>query len=184
MKNRQELAMYFAKRKCKIGAEIGVAKGVYSELLCQTIPNLKLFCIDAWQAYPGYRDYARQKTLDNMYKEAQQRLLPYDCQIIKAFSVQAAKIFPDGFFDFVYIDANHAYASVLTDIATWTQKVRVGGIISGHDYLVLAERNVGVKTAVDEYTKKMNYTLHVTEWDGKNLSDEETLPNWYFIKKT
>jgi len=35
--------------------------------------------------------------------------------------------------DFCFIDADHKYESVRNDIRYWMQKIRVGGIISGHD---------------------------------------------------
>lgn len=34
----------------------------------------------------------------------------------------------------VYIDGDHAYESVKTDILCWLPKVRAGGILAGHDY--------------------------------------------------
>lgn len=49
-------------------------------------------------------------------------------------SSEAAKFIPDGYADIVYIDACHDYKSVKKDIELWTPKVRVGGIIAGHDY--------------------------------------------------
>ncbi|MEK6897374.1 MAG: hypothetical protein AABW93_02500, partial [Nanoarchaeota archaeon] len=46
MKNRQALARHFAKLGYRVGAEIGVCTGYYSNILCQTIPNLKLYDLD------------------------------------------------------------------------------------------------------------------------------------------
>lgn len=48
MKNRTELAKYFAELGFKTGAETGVLKGVYSKELCDMNLGLKLYCIDAW----------------------------------------------------------------------------------------------------------------------------------------
>lgn len=36
-------------------------------------------------------------------------------------------------FDFLYIDADHETASVLSDIAAWKPLVRRGGLLAGHD---------------------------------------------------
>jgi hypothetical protein len=36
--------------------------------------------------------------------------------------------------DMVFIDGDHKYASVITDILTYAPLVRPGGIICGHDY--------------------------------------------------
>ena len=51
VKNRIELARYFVELGFKVGAEIGVEKGYYSDLLCSTILGLKLYCIDSWKTY-------------------------------------------------------------------------------------------------------------------------------------
>ena len=50
----------------------------------------------------------------------------------------AATLFPDGHFDWVYLDATHTYAEAKRDLEVWYPKVRVGGLVSGHDYQVAA----------------------------------------------
>lgn len=46
----------------------------------------------------------------------------------------AAPLVPDGWADFVFVDAGHSYAAVRDDIARWLPKVRAGGWFGGHDY--------------------------------------------------
>ena len=48
--------------------------------------------------------------------------------------MDVVKQFKDGSLDFVYIDANHEFRSVIDDISEWGKKVKVGGIVSGHDF--------------------------------------------------
>src|SRR3990167_907724 len=55
---------------------------------------------------------------------------------IKKSSVEAAKDFQDGSLDAVYIDAAHDEDSVREDIRTWRAKIKPGGILSGHDYVL------------------------------------------------
>ena len=62
--NRTTLAEEFARRGYTRGVEIGTGSGVYSEILCRTIPNLKLITIDRFECYPGNIDYPRQDVLD------------------------------------------------------------------------------------------------------------------------
>jgi len=123
-----------AKLGFKKGAEVGVEKGFFAEALCAGIPDLKLYCIDAWTTYQGWYDYTTQSKLDEIYNETKQRLVNYDCKIIKGFSMDVVKTFEDESLDFVYIDAAHDFQSVTNDICEWTKKVRKGGIISGHDF--------------------------------------------------
>ena len=65
--------------------------------------------------------------------------------IIRKTSVQAAKQFKNGSLDFVFIDGAHDTESVCADIDTWYPKVKVGGIIAGHDY----KSHRGVEIAVN-----------------------------------
>jgi hypothetical protein len=132
---REELASLFAELNFKIGAEIGVEQGLYSEILCKANPKLELYCIDSWQVYEGYKDFTIQTTLDKAEADTRKRLAPYNCHIIKDWSIEAVKKFEDNLLDFVYIDGNHDFQNVTNDIYEWSKKVRKGGIISGHDYV-------------------------------------------------
>ena len=118
-----------------VGAEVGVECGLYSERLCKLIPGLKLYLVDCWQPYKGYRDHVNKEKLNGFYEETRERVKPYDCILIREWSVEAAKQFKNGSLDFVYIDANHDFANVVRDIAAWAPKVRKGGIVSGHDFI-------------------------------------------------
>jgi hypothetical protein len=49
-------------------------------------------------------------------------------------SLLAADQFKDKSLDFVYIDGDHTYDGVVTDITAWIPKIKSDGIIGGHDY--------------------------------------------------
>src|SRR5690242_6325188 len=49
-------------------------------------------------------------------------------------STAAATRFADRSIDFVYLDADHAYAAVKADLAAWWPKLRPGGVIAGDDW--------------------------------------------------
>ncbi|RLI59813.1 MAG: hypothetical protein DRO67_09555, partial [Candidatus Asgardarchaeum californiense] len=68
--------------------------------------------------------------------------------IIRGDSATMADEFQHASVDFVFIDAAHDYESVKNDIAAWFPKVKVGGIIAGHDYK--NDEPTGVEQAVDE----------------------------------
>lgn len=128
-----DIPQIFKELKFKTGAEIGVYRGGYSEILLKTIPNLKLFGIDLWELYPGYRDYKKDDIKD-AYQEALEKTKNFDCQLIKGWSHEVVKQIPDESLDFVYIDGNHSYEHTVEDIALWSKKVRKGGIVYGHDF--------------------------------------------------
>ena len=74
MENRDKLAEYFKELGFTKGVEVGVERGYFSEILCKANPDLKLFCVDAWQVYDGYRDHTRQEKLERYYNETIERL--------------------------------------------------------------------------------------------------------------
>lgn len=154
--SRNDLAVLFAELGFTKGAEIGVEQGEYSEILLKANPNLILNCVDAWQTYKEYRDHTRQDKLNKFFDITKKRLLPYSdrVNIHKGFSMDIVKQIPDGVLDFVYIDANHEFWSVASDVHMWSRKVRKGGIISGHDYYQDNRyKHVHVKQVIDGYTQ-------------------------------
>jgi Methyltransferase domain len=182
MKNRLELARLFNKLDFKIGAEVGVFDGHYSQVLCQNIPGLKLFGIDPYGVYKGYRDHKFVGSMKKAHDLTGERLAPFDYKLILKMSMDAVKDFADGLLDFVFIDANHSYNWVKDDIREWSRKVRKGGIVAGHDYYKTRTGNVGVIRAVDEYVKEHGYKLELTDWDRDNPTEDDRQPSWYFTK--
>lgn len=150
---RDNLSGLFHELGFSVGAEIGVEQGIFSESLCRDNPGLTLYSIDPWEAYPGYRLNISQQQVSQYYEEAKKRLTPYHCILIKKFSLDAMKDFPDRSLDFVYIDGNHNFQHCANDIIEWSQKIKFGGIIAGHDY-VRHKRPTGmhVVEVVNAYT--------------------------------
>ena len=162
----------------KVGAEIGVEQGAYSARLCKNIPGLKLYSIDSWIAYKGYREHVSQSKLDRFFETARERLAEYDCVIMRSFSMDAVKMFPDGYFDFIYIDGNHDFKNVANDIIEWEKKVRVGGIVAGHDFKRQSHRSkyiCHVKDVVQAYA----YAHGIRPWF---VLRGDKAPTWFWVK--
>ncbi len=68
--------------------------------------------------------------------------------VMQTTSIEAAESFPYGSLSFVFIDADHRYPGIFSDIAAWRHKVKPGGILAGHDYKVALWPDV--TRAVDE----------------------------------
>lgn len=180
--NRLALAQHFATLGFKVGAEIGVFDGYFSEYLCKTIPGLKLYSVDPWEVYPGYRDHKFERSMRNAEAKARERLALYDCTIIKKYSMDAVKDVEDDGLDFVYIDGNHEYKYVKEDIEAWAPKVRRGGIVAGDDYYLTRAGNMGVIRAVNEYVYGGGWELQVTPWDIDDLVVDNQQPAWWFVR--
>ncbi len=54
-------------------------------------------------------------------------------QVLRCPSLDAAKRFALNSLDFVFIDADHTYDAVASDLAAWVPIVKPGGVIAGHD---------------------------------------------------
>ena len=178
IKDRRSLAQWFKTLGYMKGAEIGVARGHYSEVLCQEIPGLLLYCIDPWCRYPGNRRAGSDEFQENNYKLAKESLSKFNTRLMKMLSVEAAQQIPDESLDFVYIDGNHDKKYVLQDIEIWSKKVRKGGCVSGHDYYQFI--GSGIKEAVTEYlSHHPEIELHVTL---TNSPYKDERPSFYWIK--
>lgn len=187
---RDTLAQLFAVLGFNVGAEVGVERGLYSEVLCKANPTLKLFAIDAWTAYGEYRDHVTQEKLDSIYDEAKKRLQPYHCRLVKGFSTNVVRDFSDNSLDFVYIDGNHEFKHVVEDIAVWSKKVRPGGIVAGHDYIkrktthkkqeYLMHVIPAVHGYIDAYQIKPLFVLGSKEKKEGQLRDSPR--SWFFVK--
>lgn len=174
-----EIPQIFAELGFKTGAEIGVYRGGYSEVLLKGIPGLKLYGIDLWELYPGYRDY-RRSDIAEAYNEAVSRTKDYNCELIKGWSGEVVRQIPDNSLDFVYIDGNHAYEYTVQDIALWSRKVRPGGIVYGHDFEDWSHNwrrfDMNVINAVTGWCN--SYQIH--PWF---IIAKDKHPSWLYIKK-
>lgn len=141
-----------------VGAEIGVHRGECSGNLLTLHPGLKLYMIDTWSpdTYNGKGDDAATEPFRKIYQEnynenyeaARKAVLEYADRVViyGMHSVDTANLFPDGMFDFVFVDGAHDYESVKADIQAWLPKVKKSGYLIFHDYNLFS----GVNQAVDE----------------------------------
>lgn len=166
LQNRNDLALLFKG----VGVEVGVERGHYSKEIVKTAT--KLYCVDAWEAYKGYREHVSQDKLDSFFLETQERLKGHNVEFIRKYSLDAVNDFQDESLDFVYIDANHSYENVKKDIEAWSKKVKKGGIVAGHDYIKRKGQDhlFGVVPAVNELNEE------ITIWRG------DRSPSWSYIK--
>jgi hypothetical protein len=177
--SRDDLPQFFKEMGYKVGAEIGVFKGEFTEQLCKA--GFKIFAVDPWLVYKNYRKDPREPSYNEMYENTKKLLAPYDCTIIKKTSIEALDDIPDGSLDFVYIDGNHSLPYITQDIYEWNRKVRPGGAIAGHDYFISRHnpywiRICHVKYAVDICAKIFGIENFFV-LDGKDKH-----PTWLWIK--
>ena len=117
--------------------------------------------------------------MEACYQETLRRLRPYAgrVRVLRAFNHEAAWQFPERYFDFIYIDANHSYHAVRDDLTLWYPKLRPGGLFAGHDYLDGSRPpwgEFGVRSAVNEFAAGLGVRVLATA--------EADWRSWYFHK--
>jgi len=147
-----------AQKKYKVLVELGTWKGhsiIYlAKKLKEQNYEFKLYGVDLFDnslihQNPGNEHLKPQiKYLWEIYNENLIRAKVRDViQDIKKNSWESANEFEDESVDFVFIDSDHKYESVVKDIQSWLPKIKKGGMMSGHDF---TQRTAGVKKAVEE----------------------------------
>lgn len=166
---RETLYELWGELGFKVGAEIGVRMGTNSAAILARVPDLKLYCIDPWGAYLRVTDSVQ----DVYYQRCVRKLAGKNVELIRKTSMDAVGDFEDNSLDFVYVDGRHDLDYVLEDIICWTPKVKIGGVISGHDYYNFFE--AGVITAVDAYCLGNNIKqFYITR---------EKEHTWFFVRE-
>lgn len=180
------LSKLFAELKFNKGVEVGVDRGLFSEILCKDNPNLQLSCVDPWKydAFSEGNPYRlKQEYFDGCYKEAVKRLAPYKTTIIKKTSMDALEDFEDNSLDFVYIDANHDFVNFTQDLHYWIKKVRFGGVVSGHDYTYYSYSKFNhVKRALIAYARSYRMIPVFAVMFDRSGPKRDRYRSWFWVK--
>lgn len=153
------------------GIELGVAEGVFSQRMVRSGRFDKFFGVDI---YADAHNTAE-------YKRALQRVgLDANYSLLRMSFDEAYDLFPDGYFDFVYVDGYaHGGENGGDTIFDWFSKVKVGGLIAGDDYH--ADWPL-VVWAVNEFARQTGADLLVT--DGPQEGDPYCrYPSWAIVKQ-
>lgn len=143
-------------------AEIGVWKGGFSEKILDVTAPRRLHLIDPWEFQEEFseRMYGgsvakSQADMDAIFEEVRARLGALEnVDLNRGRSEDVLAGFPDGYFDWVYIDGNHYYEYVLRDLELCHVKVKPGGIVAGDDYLWGAKDGFPVRRAVQDFVNR------------------------------
>jgi hypothetical protein len=184
--------------KNSICAEIGVHKGEFSAYILRTVYPKELHLVDPWkyeesdiykEAKYGGKTQNGQMEMDDRYKAVCVRfksdIRSGRVKIHRGYSSNVLNEFPDGYFDWIYIDGNHLYEFVKKDLELSFKKIKPDGYITGDDYTDGGWWQGGVKKAVDEFIQEKPVQL-VTIWNSQfvlqKLSGLEDCPTNGFVK--
>ncbi len=154
------------------GCEIGTAYGENAEQILRQWSGVTLFCVDPWKKWEKdqYVDTTGKCDFDSMFMYAMNKFSKYPgrVSVVRQESDVAVQMFPDSFFDFVYVDGNHHEPQISRDLENWYPKVKSGGLFCGHDYYNLdtPEFRCEVKSAVDRFVSARGLDISVTTGPG------------------
>lgn len=179
--SREKLLPYLPKGG--VGAEIGVAEGAYSAAILAAAKPKELHLIDPWSHLERGPDLLVANELladvdsalergekaepppnwkgDEIYEKVVARFEGDPrVRLHRQYSYRAAADFPEGYFDFVYIDGNHNYEFVLRDLKDFAARLKPGGLLFGHDFFeddFARQENYGVIDAVGAFLKRSDF---------------------------
>lgn len=135
-------------RFVEIGCYTGASTAFMAKQLLERKTPFELYAVDLWDRVNKETEYDRIVDT-SVWLAFHDRLLRENLlehvRVKQKDSALAAADFEDRSVDFAFIDANHAESHVEADINAWLPKIKIGGMISGHDY----GEPCGVKAAVD-----------------------------------
>ncbi len=153
-----------------IGIELGVAGGSFSRRMVDSGRFRRFWGVDSYEDSHNtteYKSALRQIGLDAPFTLLRMR---FD---------DALDMFPDGHFDFIYIDGYaHTGEEGGRTLIDWYPKLRAGGIMAGDDYSV--KKWPLVVWAVNHFVRQLGVPLNVTD---KVLDmGYNRFPSWFFVK--
>jgi len=155
-----------------MGLELGVATGYFSNALLSVGNFARLYSIDAWSDHHDTAEYLR--CINLLAKHANRSV------VMRMFFADALLHFPDGFFDFIYVDAYaHTGQQDGRLLSDWYPKLRSGGLFAGHDYDPAAWPQTVV--AVDRFAAAIGKRLEFVPGASTGFA-EDIYASWYFYK--
>ena len=133
------------------GVELGVRDGRFTATLLRGWRQAQSFVqVDAWRPLgedggtERAGDSAQRDSAETHARHRQRAKAVLDAAVALGYAKSGeqcanrtedcADLYPNDYFDFVYVDASHDRIDVLMDLHLWWPKVKNGGVMAGHDY--------------------------------------------------
>ncbi|MEM9884819.1 MAG: class I SAM-dependent methyltransferase [Bacteroidota bacterium] len=176
---RDRSALLKTMPKHAVVAEVGVFTGQFSRRIMDVTTPKELHLIDPWDLLDNHKKHGQrhhQVVLEKMKPEIEANIVT----VHKEYSANVLPNFPKHHFDWIYVDADHSYESVIEELHLCKDLVKPEGYICGHDYTRWAGGGAvrfGVVEAVNEFCNTQNYEIILlTNEPHRNLS--------YVLRKT
>lgn len=179
--NRNELLSVLPRES--IGAEIGVCMGDYSKVILDVVNPKKLFLVDVWGHISlSYNDHLMADNIEQekRFQHVTKQFLNFsNVYVVRTMSSNMPGIFPENFFDWIYIDGDHSYEGCKLDLNIAKKLVKENGYILGHDYNYKFQ---GVVDSVNQFVEENGYYLSFITRDknptyliSRSLKDDQMI---------
>jgi hypothetical protein len=161
--------------KKSVGLELGVFKGEYSEQILRIVQPRELHLVDMWwvaygEYYPNwgkYTDFGQLKTrqaYDQVMNIVESHRGGREIIVHVGDDLTYLSTFPDGYFDWSYVDSSHEYEHTKNELAILKEKTKLGGLITGDDWNPDPNHiHHGVYRAVTEFCATYRWELFLLD---------------------
>jgi Methyltransferase domain len=147
-----------------VAAEIGVAFGAYTDAILDRNAPQELHLVDLWES-DRFRD-----GLDSIRSRHATLIATGALRVHRGKSVDVIPMFPNTYFDWIYIDTDHAYETTLAELHAAVPKMKPDGIIAGHDFCpgnVIAPWPYGVVEACGRFCVEAGWQFRYLVMDPR-----------------
>jgi predicted O-methyltransferase YrrM len=141
--------------------EVGTQAGYFARQIIDLVSPKELHLIDlVWSHFNR-----------SLFSEAELR---DTIKIYEGYSNAILDRLPDAYFDWIYIDASHAYENVKDDIDISGRKLKPGGLIICNDYTAWSPGEVeqyGVMRALNEFCEREDWEFIYLALQGEGFHD-------------
>lgn len=141
--------------------ELGIADGrgiiMMAALMKEQKKRCKIIGVDNWDYG---KDAQKNTVLQNIIRSGEDNIEVWD-----GSSLDASCRCGDEQFHFGFIDSSHTYEGTKAEIRLWIHKIKIGGILAGHDYNYSADVKRAVQELIpEEYIKEYPTTFDLGVW--------------------
>ncbi len=138
-------------------AELGVDEGKFSQDIWTHAQPSKLHLVDIWAT-----DRYNTKKKEGVEQRFAEQIKQGKVVLNIGLSTAVAATFSNEYFDWIYIDTDHTYRTTLAELQLYSAKMKKGGIMCGHDYVIgnwSDHIRYGVIEAVHEFCSNNGWEL-------------------------
>lgn len=125
-----------------VAFELGTYTGRSSLVILRHVREMngRLYCVDWFRGNPGVEtgefgeSFTKYNVLDIFLSNVKAAGYEDHVNVLVGTTDGAAKVITDETADFIFIDADHRYSRIRSDIINWYPKLKKGGLLCGHDF--------------------------------------------------